>query len=86
MCIRDRECPSLCNLRLWVAPLRTLCGYERTTEAVSYTHLDVYKRHLQYVAKLEHINAEPEALTVIAQKADGGMRDALSIFDQVRCV
>ena len=26
--------------------------------------------HLQYVAKLEHINAEPEALTVIAQKAD----------------
>ena len=33
--------------------------------------------------KLEHINAEPEALTVIAQKADGGMRDALSIFDQV---
>ena len=39
--------------------------------------------HLQYVARLEHINAEPEALTVIAQKADGGMRDALSIFDQV---
>lgn len=39
--------------------------------------------HLQYVAKLEHINTEPEALTVIAQKADGGMRDALSIFDQV---
>ena len=39
--------------------------------------------HLQYVAKLEHINAEPEALTVIAQKADGCMRDALSIFDQV---
>lgn len=39
--------------------------------------------HLQYVAAQEHINAEPEALTVIAQKADGGMRDALSIFDQV---
>ncbi len=39
--------------------------------------------HLQYVAKQENINAEPEALTVIAQKADGGMRDALSIFDQV---
>lgn len=39
--------------------------------------------HLQYVATQEHINAEPEALTVIAQKADGGMRDALSIFDQV---
>ena len=39
--------------------------------------------HLQYVAEKEGIQAEPEALTVIAQKADGGMRDALSIFDQV---
>lgn len=39
--------------------------------------------HLMYVAQKENIQAEPEALTVIAQKADGGMRDALSIFDQV---
>ena len=39
--------------------------------------------HLQYVAQKEGIPVEPEALTVIAQKADGGMRDALSIFDQV---
>ena len=39
--------------------------------------------HLQYVAQKEGMQAEPEALTVIAQKADGGMRDALSIFDQV---
>lgn len=39
--------------------------------------------HLMYVASKEHINAEPEALNVIALKADGGMRDALSIFDQV---
>lgn len=39
--------------------------------------------HLQYVAQQEGITAEPEALNVIAQKADGGMRDALSIFDQV---
>lgn len=39
--------------------------------------------HLQHVAAQEAINAEPEALTIIAQKADGGMRDALSIFDQV---
>lgn len=39
--------------------------------------------HLQYVAAKEGITAEPEALNVIAQKADGGMRDALSIFDQV---
>ena len=40
-------------------------------------------QHLQYVASKEGIQAEPEALNVIAQKADGGMRDALSIFDQV---
>lgn len=39
--------------------------------------------HLQYVASSEGIATEPEALNVIAQKADGGMRDALSIFDQV---
>ncbi len=39
--------------------------------------------HLSYVAKKEGIIAEPEALNVIALKADGGMRDALSIFDQV---
>ncbi|MDP4271086.1 MAG: DNA polymerase III subunit gamma/tau [Bacteroidota bacterium] len=39
--------------------------------------------HLQYVASQESVTAEPEALNVIAQKADGGMRDALSIFDQV---
>ncbi|MCC8155453.1 MAG: DNA polymerase III subunit gamma/tau [Tannerellaceae bacterium] len=39
--------------------------------------------HLQYVASCENVNAEEEALNVIAQKADGGMRDALSIFDQV---
>lgn len=38
--------------------------------------------HLQYVASRENIHAEPEALNVIAQKADGGMRDALSLFDQ----
>lgn len=39
--------------------------------------------HLSYVAAKEGISAEPEALNVIALKADGGMRDALSIFDQV---
>jgi DNA polymerase-3 subunit gamma/tau len=39
--------------------------------------------HLEYVASCEGVTAEPEALNVIAQKADGGMRDALSIFDQV---
>ena len=39
--------------------------------------------HLSYVASKEGITAEPEALNVIAMKADGGMRDALSNFDQV---
>jgi DNA polymerase-3 subunit gamma/tau len=39
--------------------------------------------HMEYVSSQEGVSAEPEALNVIAQKADGGMRDALSIFDQV---
>ena len=39
--------------------------------------------HLQYVAKQEGITVSEEALNVVAQKADGGMRDALSIFDQL---
>ena len=43
---------------------------------------DIVKQ-LQYICEEEHIQAEPAALNVIAQKADGGMRDALSIFDQV---
>lgn len=38
--------------------------------------------HLKHVADEEHITYETEALDLIAQKADGGMRDALSIFDQ----
>ena len=38
--------------------------------------------HLKSVAKNEGISYEEEALAVIAEKADGGMRDALSIFDQ----
>lgn len=39
--------------------------------------------HLKSVAERENITYEDEALSVIARKADGGMRDALSIFDQV---
>lgn len=39
--------------------------------------------HLKFVAEREGYTYEPEALNVIARKADGGMRDALSIFDQV---
>jgi len=38
---------------------------------------------LMYVAKNEGITAEEEALHVISQKADGALRDALSIFDQI---
>ena len=38
---------------------------------------------LMYVAKNEGINAAEEALHIIGQKADGAMRDALSIFDQI---
>jgi DNA polymerase-3 subunit gamma/tau len=40
-------------------------------------------RHLAGIAAKEGIEAEPQALHVIAQKADGGLRDALSIFDQL---
>ncbi len=39
--------------------------------------------HLKYIAEKEGVKAEPEALDVIARKADGAMRDALSIFDQI---
>jgi len=43
---------------------------------------DIVKR-LQYVADNESVTAEEEALHIIAQKADGALRDALSIFDQI---
>lgn len=39
--------------------------------------------HLKYVSESEHINAEEDGLQIIAQKADGALRDALSIFDQI---
>ncbi len=39
--------------------------------------------YLMYVSQQEGVNAEPDALNIIAQKADGAMRDALSIFDQL---
>ena len=45
--------------------------------------VDDIVHHLQYVANSENISAEPEALHIIAQKSDGGMRDALSLFDQL---
>ncbi|MEA1886892.1 MAG: DNA polymerase III subunit gamma/tau [Bacteroidota bacterium] len=43
---------------------------------------DIVKR-LMYVAERENIEAEQEALQIIAQKSDGSMRDALSILDQI---
>ena len=44
---------------------------------------DDISKHLQNIAVKENIVAEDEALNVIAQKADGALRDALSIFDQM---
>ncbi|MCJ7756846.1 MAG: DNA polymerase III subunit gamma/tau, partial [Gillisia sp.] len=41
------------------------------------------KNYLAYIADLEGVNAEDDALHIIAQKADGAMRDALSIYDRV---
>jgi DNA polymerase-3 subunit gamma/tau len=40
-------------------------------------------QYLQEIAEKENIEAEPDGLNIIAQKADGAMRDALSIFDQI---
>jgi DNA polymerase III subunit gamma/tau len=40
-------------------------------------------KHLQHICKEENIEAEIEALNIIAQKADGALRDALSVFDRI---
>ncbi len=45
--------------------------------------LEDISTHLAYIAKTEGVSAEAEALRVIAQKADGGLRDACSMFDQM---
>ena len=45
--------------------------------------VDDIRLHLQNIAVKENITAEEEALNIIAQKADGALRDALSIFDQM---
>ena len=45
--------------------------------------IDDIAKHLEYVAQKESITYEAEALHIIAQKADGGLRDALSMFDQL---
>ncbi|HNW98448.1 MAG TPA: DNA polymerase III subunit gamma/tau [Bacteroidales bacterium] len=45
--------------------------------------IDDIAKHLAYVAQSENVEAETDALHIIAQKADGALRDALSIFDQI---
>jgi DNA polymerase-3 subunit gamma/tau len=45
--------------------------------------IDDIAKHLAFVANNEQVVAEPDALQIIAQKADGALRDALSIFDQI---
>ena len=45
--------------------------------------VDDIAKHLAFVAQSEGVSAEAEALNIIAQKADGALRDALSIFDQM---
>lgn len=62
--------------------LPTILSRCQTYDFNRITQKDIVE-HLQYVAEQEQIAADPEALSVIAQKADGGMRDALSIFDQL---
>ena len=44
---------------------------------------DDIAKHLEYIAQQENISYDIEALHLIAQKADGGLRDALSMFDQL---
>lgn len=45
--------------------------------------VDDIAKHLLFVANSEEVTADPEALHIIAHKADGALRDALSVFDQM---
>jgi len=45
--------------------------------------IETIVKHLKHICKVEKIEAEEDALHIIAQKADGGMRDALSMFDRL---
>ena len=45
--------------------------------------IDTIVTHLKHICAIEKIDAEEDALHIIAQKADGGMRDALSMFDRL---
>ncbi|HKR06164.1 MAG TPA: DNA polymerase III subunit gamma/tau [Bacteroidia bacterium] len=45
--------------------------------------VDDIAKHLEWISEQENVTAEPDALHIIAQKADGALRDALSTFDQI---
>jgi DNA polymerase-3 subunit gamma/tau len=45
--------------------------------------IDDITKHLAHIAKEEKVKAEPDGLHIISQKADGALRDALSMFDQI---
>lgn len=62
--------------------LPTILSRCQKYDFASITPEDIAEQ-LRYVAENEGYTTEPSALNVIAQKADGAMRDALSIFDQV---
>ena len=62
--------------------LPTILSRCQTYDFQRISTLDIVEQ-LQYIAQTEGISAEPQALQVIARKADGGMRDALSLFDQI---
>ena len=62
--------------------LPTILSRCQTYDFQRITNADIVAQ-LAYIASKEGIKAESQALQVIARKADGGMRDALSIFDQI---
>jgi DNA polymerase-3 subunit gamma/tau len=62
--------------------LPTILSRCQTYDFTRITVEDIVE-HLQFVSSQENITAETDALNIIAQKADGGLRDALSIFDQL---
>lgn len=62
--------------------LPTILSRCQTYDFKRITVMDI-AQHLRYVANSEGISAEDSALGLIAEKADGGMRDALSMFDRV---
>jgi DNA polymerase III subunit gamma/tau len=49
----------------------------------SRIQIDDIVKHLSSIAQKENIQAEPDGLHIIAQKADGALRDSLSMFDQI---